>query len=189
MNVTEAVRALVDADPDALFVSSLGTATSALREATDDGPHLYMGGAMGTALAVALGVAAKRPRRRVVAVLGDGETLMGAGSLWTVAALPGQVTAAILCDGRYTITGGQPLGVDAAFAGVGAALGLDVATAASQDDIAAVMARPRRPTLVEIHYDNPSRPRPSPFVDPPIVRWRFERVAAAGREEPQEITV
>ena len=51
MNATEATRALLAAAPDALFVASLGTPTSALRAAGDDGPHLYMGGAMGTALA------------------------------------------------------------------------------------------------------------------------------------------
>ena len=65
--------------------SSLGTPTSALRAASDDGPHLYMGGSMGTALAAALGVAEKRPDRDVVCLLGDGEALMGAGSFWSLA--------------------------------------------------------------------------------------------------------
>ncbi len=73
MNPTQAVAALLRGQPDALVVASLGTATSALRSASDDGPHLYMGGSMGSALAVAMGVAEKRPDRRVVAVLGDGE--------------------------------------------------------------------------------------------------------------------
>ena len=53
MNATTATRALLDACPDALVVAALGTAVSALREASDDGPHLYMGGAMGSALGVA----------------------------------------------------------------------------------------------------------------------------------------
>ena len=63
MNPTGIVAAILDAAPGALVVSSLGTATSALRAASDDGPHLYMGGSMGTALAAALGVAEKRPGR------------------------------------------------------------------------------------------------------------------------------
>ena len=67
VTAAEAAVALVHAAPDALFVSSLGTATAALREASGDGPHLFLGGAMGSALAVAVGVAAKRPERRVVA--------------------------------------------------------------------------------------------------------------------------
>ena len=47
----EAVAAALEAVPDALGVASLGTATSALRAASDDGPHFYMGGAMGCGLA------------------------------------------------------------------------------------------------------------------------------------------
>jgi thiamine pyrophosphate-dependent acetolactate synthase large subunit-like protein len=179
VNANEAVRALVEAVPEALFVASLGTATSALREVSGDGAHLYMGGAMGSALAVALGVAAKRPERRVVAVLGDGETLMGAGSLWTLAAAPERnVTAVVLSDGHYTITGGQPLGVDPAFARVGTALGLEAAVASSPAEIAAALAGPGLPALLEIHYDERVWPGPSPFVDPPVVRWRFENAAS-----------
>ena len=115
MNALEATRALLSAAPDALFVASLGTPTSALRAASDDGPHLYMGGAMGTALAAAIGVADKRPDRPVVALLGDGETLMGANSLWSLAGIqPGNLLAAVLADGHYSITGGQRLGVPGA---------------------------------------------------------------------------
>ena len=55
MRAADVVAAAVAAAPDALFVSSLGTATSALRLASDDGPHLYLGGAMGCGLAAALG--------------------------------------------------------------------------------------------------------------------------------------
>ena len=87
MNPTSIVRALLGAAHDALYVSSLGTPTSALREASADGPHLYMGGSMGTALAAAIGVAEKRPDRDVVALLGDGEALMGAGSFWSLAGI------------------------------------------------------------------------------------------------------
>ena len=110
MNATSIVRTILGSTPDALVVSSLGTATSALRTVTGDGPHLYMGGSMGTALIAAVGVAEKQPGRRVVCLLGDGETLMGAGSLWSFAGIrPTNLLAVVLADGHYTITGGQPL--------------------------------------------------------------------------------
>src|SRR5213592_524669 len=106
MKPTEVVRAVLAAAPDALYVASLGTPTSALRAASEDGPHLYLGGSMGSALSVALGVAEKRPERVVVALLGDGETLMGAGSLWSLAGLaPPNLLAVVLADGHYSITG------------------------------------------------------------------------------------
>src|SRR4051812_31566115 len=182
MNPTDIVRTiLAAAPPRTLFVSSLGTPTAALRAASADGPPLYLGGSMGAALAAALGVADKRPEREVIALLGDGEALMGAGSLWSLAGVaPANLLAVVLADGRYSITGGQPLGVPGAFAEVAAALGLHTAVATTPEEIAAQAATLRRPGLLGVRYAERDWPGPSPFVDPPVVRWRFEQ-AAAGR--------
>lgn len=178
MNPTGIVRAILGAAPGALVVSSLGTATSALRAASDDGPHLYMGGSMGTALAAALGVAEKRPERPVLAILGDGEALMGAGSLWALAGIaPKNLLAIVLVDGHYSITGGQALGVPDAFADVAAALGLHTAVARSYEDVAEHVAGLPRPGLLEVRYAERTWPGPSPFVDAPVVRRRFEQAA------------
>lgn len=179
MNPTQAVAALLRGQPDALVVASLGTATSALRAASGDGPHLYMGGSMGSALAVAMGVAEKRPDRRVVAVLGDGETVMGAGSLWSLAGMqPPNLLAAVLVDGHYTITGGQPLGVPAVFADVARALGLTADLARSEADAERLARELFLLAFLEVRYDERTWPGPSPFVDPPVVRARFEAAAA-----------
>jgi thiamine pyrophosphate-dependent acetolactate synthase large subunit-like protein len=180
VNPTSIVRAVLGAATDALYVSSLGTPTSALREASDDGPHLYMGGSMGTALAAAIGVAEKRRDRDVVALLGDGEALMGAGSFWSLAGIaPANLLAVVLIDGHYTITGGQPLAVPDAFGAVAAALGLATATARTAEEIAASVASLPRPAVLEVRYEDREWPGPSPFVDPPVVRWRFEAAATS----------
>jgi thiamine pyrophosphate-dependent acetolactate synthase large subunit-like protein len=180
MNPTGIVEAVLDAAPDALVVASLGTATSALRAASGDGPHLYLGGSMGTALAAALGVAAKRPERPVLAILGDGEALMGASSLWTLAGIaPENLLAVVLVDGHYSITGGQTLGVPGVFADVAQALGLATATARTRAEVTEHVERLPRPGLLEVHYTDRAWPGPSPFVDAPVVRWRFERAAAS----------
>ena len=84
MNVTDAVATAVSSAPDAVFVASLGTATSALRAVSGDAPHVYLGGAMGSAMAVALGLA-DACVAPVIALVGDGEFLMGASSLWSLA--------------------------------------------------------------------------------------------------------
>jgi len=181
VNPTEIARAVLRAAPDALVVSSLGTATSALRAASDDGPHLYMGGSMGTALAVAIGVAEKRPARAVVALLGDGEAVMGAGSFWSLAGIaPPNLLAVVLIDGHYTITGDQPLAVPDAFGAVAAALGLATATARTAPEIASYVESLPRPAVLEVRYEDRPWPGPSPFVDPPVVRWRFEQAAREG---------
>jgi len=181
VNPTSIVRAILGAAPGALVVSSLGTATSALRAAGDDGPHLYMGGSMGTALAAALGVAEKRPERPVLALLGDGEALMGASSFWSLAGLaPRNLLAIVLVDGHYSITGGQALGVPDVFGGVAAALGLATATARTLEEVAEHVAALPRPGVLEVRYEDREWPGPSPFVDAPVVRWRFESAASAG---------
>jgi thiamine pyrophosphate-dependent acetolactate synthase large subunit-like protein len=178
MNATDVARAVLAAAPDALYVASLGTPTSALRAASDDGPHLYLGGSMGVALAAALGVAEKRPERAVVALLGDGELLMGAGSLWSLAGrAPANLLVVVLVDGHYAITGGQPLEVPARFADPAAALGLSAAAASTLEQIARHVAQLRRPAVLEARYHEREWPGPSPFVDPPAVRLRFERAA------------
>jgi thiamine pyrophosphate-dependent acetolactate synthase large subunit-like protein len=147
VNPLQAVGSVLAAAPDALYVSSLGTATSALRAASDDGPHLYMGGAMGSALAAAIGVADKATERDVLA------------------------------DGHYSITGGQGIGVPSAFAAVADALDLHADVVEAEDEIAECVRSLPRPALLEIRFDERDWPGPSPFVDPPVVRWRFEAAA------------
>ena len=162
MTPAEAVRGLFNGAPDALFVTSLGTATSALRAASGDGPHLYLGGSMGCALAAAMGVAEKRPGRRVVAILGDGETLMGAGSLWSFAGIrPANLLVAVLVDSHYSITGGQRLEVPLAFAHVARALGLSADVAHSEAEVVEQVGRLALPGLLEVRYEELEWPGPS----------------------------
>lgn len=180
MKPSEAVRSAVAQSPGALFVSSLGTATSALRLASDDGPHLYLGGAMGCGLAVALGVADARPERDVVAVVGDGDVLMGAGSLWSLSGLrPANLIVLVLDDGRYSITGGQEVVAPGALAAVTGALpGVASAQADSPREVAEAIGSIRRPGVILARIDEPVWPGPSPFVDPQLVCRRFARYAA-----------
>ena len=175
MNSLQAVEAVVAAAPDSVFVSALGTATSALRAATDDGPHFYLGGAMGSAVAVALGVAEAAPELPVVAIVGDGELLMGASSLWSMAGLaPANLTLVVLVDGLYGITGGQQLVTDPRFGTVARALGLATARAASVEELGKVLSATGRPCLIEALISPPNDwERPSPFVDPTATRHRF----------------
>jgi thiamine pyrophosphate-dependent acetolactate synthase large subunit-like protein len=181
VKAADAVAAAVAAAPDALFVSSLGTATSALRLASDDGPHLYLGGAMGCGLAAALGVADRRPERQVIAVVGDGDLLMGASSLWTLSGLaPANLLVLVLDDGRYSITGGQALVAGSSFASVaGSFPGVAALEAASQEAVGEAVRTLARPGIVLAAVTERAWPGPSPFVDPHAVRARFSAAAAS----------
>ncbi len=180
MKPSDAVGAIHSECREALFVSSLGTATSALRLASEDGAHLYLGGAMGCGLAVALGVAEARPQRQVVAILGDGDLVMGAGALWSLSGVrPANLLALVLDDGRYSITGGQELIAAGATRAVAGALpGVSCAEARTPTEVSQAAVALPRPAILIARIDEPAWPGPSPFVDPPLVRRRFAERAA-----------
>jgi sulfopyruvate decarboxylase subunit beta len=179
VRAADAVAAAVGATPDALFVASLGTATSALRLASNDGAHLYLGGAMGCGLAAALGVADCRPDRDVVAIVGDGDLLMGASSLWTLSGLaPKNLLLLVLDDGRYSITGGQEIVGAGAFRAVaGSFPGVATAEAGTPSAIADAVRTLLRPAILLARIDEQAWPGPSPFVDPHTTRTNFTQNA------------
>ncbi|WP_447973495.1 thiamine pyrophosphate-dependent enzyme [Nitrospira sp. Kam-Ns4a] len=71
--------------------------------------HFYMIGSMGVAAAIGLGVALAKPDKKVVVLDGDGNVLMGMGTLATVAALkPKNFIHVVLDNEVYGSTGNQP---------------------------------------------------------------------------------
>jgi thiamine pyrophosphate-dependent acetolactate synthase large subunit-like protein len=186
VKAAEVALAIVETLPGAVCISSLGTATSALRSASGDGPHFYFGAAMGSALAAAMGVAEALADRPVVALLGDGELLMGASTLWSVSAYrPGNLVTVVLCDGAYSITGGQQLSAPPRFAAVAQELGGITGLRVDSDVALRQALRERdRPSLIEAELTERTWPGPSPFVDPAQVRLAFQ----AGLAKPPAMT-
>ncbi|MGJ4944901.1 thiamine pyrophosphate-dependent enzyme [Bradyrhizobium sp. HKCCYLS1011] len=71
--------------------------------------NFYMLGSMGLAFPIALGVALAQPKRRVVALEGDGSLLTQLGCLTTIATLaPDNLVMIVMDNGIYQITGSQP---------------------------------------------------------------------------------
>ena len=104
----EIVGAILDKRGDALVVTGLGSSCY------DAGVHdhlntFYLWGAMGAAAMVGLGLALAQPSRRVVVITGDGEMLMGLGSLATIAAkAPANLSIVVIDNELYAETGMQP---------------------------------------------------------------------------------
>ena len=70
--------------------------------------NFYMLGSMGLCFPIALGLALAQPRRRVIAIDGDGSLLMQLGCLATIAERnPSNLTLLVMDNGSYQITGGQ----------------------------------------------------------------------------------
>jgi sulfopyruvate decarboxylase subunit beta len=71
--------------------------------------HFYMIGSMGSAPAIGLGVALAKPNKQVIVLDGDGNVLMGMGTLATVGALkPKNFIHVVLDNEVYGSTGNQP---------------------------------------------------------------------------------
>jgi len=105
----QAVPALIGRAADFLIVTGLAGTAQELSAMTDCSPGVFAnGGAMGAALAMGLGLALAQPKRRVLAITGDGELLMNVGTLATIA-LQNPRNLAIVCvdNGHYGETGNQ----------------------------------------------------------------------------------
>jgi thiamine pyrophosphate-dependent acetolactate synthase large subunit-like protein len=103
-----AIRTLLEKRGDLLLVTGLGSTTWDAASIGDDHRNFYLWGAMGAAAMVGLGLAIARPDRRILVVTGDGEMLMGLGSLATIGVQrPPNLAIAVFDNGRYGETGMQ----------------------------------------------------------------------------------
>jgi thiamine pyrophosphate-dependent acetolactate synthase large subunit-like protein len=93
---------------DAIVVGGLGASTYDITAAGDNDRNFYLWGAMGGAVMIGLGMALAQPNLPVVVITGDGEMLMGMGSLATVGLQqPKNLTIVVLDNEVYGETGGQ----------------------------------------------------------------------------------
>jgi phosphonopyruvate decarboxylase len=123
-----AVARLMEHCADVMVIAGLGSPGYDLFAAGDRDLNFYLWGAMGGAAAMGLGLALAQPKRPVLVLTGDGEQLMGLGSLATIGVQkPNNLAIIVLDNGRYGETGMQrshtALGVS--LTGVATACGFD----------------------------------------------------------------
>ena len=105
----EAVPAVVGDPSYFLIIAGLSWSAKDVGKLTGEGPNTFlMGGGMGGAITMALGLALAQPERPVLAVFGDGECLMNVGSLSTVGFMqPKNLSMLCVDNGTYGETGNQ----------------------------------------------------------------------------------
>jgi thiamine pyrophosphate-dependent acetolactate synthase large subunit-like protein len=104
----ELAKALLADGGDLLVVAGLGSTAWDVTAAGDRPLNFPLWGAMGGAAMVGLGLALAQPERRVLVVTGDGELLMGLGSLATIAVQrPANLALVAFDNERYGETGMQ----------------------------------------------------------------------------------
>lgn len=181
-----AIRALLENRGDLLLVTGLGSTAWDAASVGDDVRNFYLWGAMGAAGMVGLGLAIARPDRRVLVVTGDGEMLMGLGSLATIGVQrPPNLAITVFDNGHYGETGMQASHTADGVTLIGVAracgfgetfditdeLGLREFSARVHDATTTMFAR------VAIRADEP--PRVLPPRDGVLLKTRFRRAAGA----------
>jgi thiamine pyrophosphate-dependent acetolactate synthase large subunit-like protein len=178
----EAVARMLKDRGDLLLVTGLGS-TSWDACAAGDHPHtFYLWGGMGGAAMVGLGLALAQPKRRVLVITGDGEMLMGLGSLATIAvAAPANLAVAVIDNERYGETGMQEThtarGVD--LAGMAHAAGFTeartVATATELDAALPLLRRAPGPVFAAVKVSAERPPMALPPRDGAYLKHRFRQ--------------
>jgi thiamine pyrophosphate-dependent acetolactate synthase large subunit-like protein len=143
------VSSLLADRKDAIAIGGLGASTYDIAAAGDHDRNFYLWGAMGGAVMIGLGVALAQPKLPVVVITGDGEMLMGMGSLATVGLQkPGNLTIVVLDNEAYGETGGQASHTAAGADLVGVAKACGIANVSTMTTMAEVEAF--APTLQDV---------------------------------------
>lgn len=184
----QVVKELLKKRGDMLVVAGLGAPAWDITSAGDHDNNFPLWGAMGSAAMIGLGLALAQPKRRVLVITGDGEMLMGLGSLATVACeAPKNLAIAVIDNGHYGETGMQRAhtarGVD--LAGIARAAGFKSATTIRS--MTAVQHwlptwhKKSGPVFADIQVSAAPAPMRLPLRDGTAIKHRF-RTALLGDE-------
>jgi len=179
----EAIKRLLANRPRDLFVvPGLGSTTWDVTSLGEDARDFHLWGAMGGAAMIGLGLALAQPDKRVAVVTGDGEMLMGLGSLATIAVKrPPNLAIIVFDNGVYGETGMQPShtqsGADlvAAARACGIAECRDIADGSALDALAGELGKFQGPLFARVQIAREEPPRVLPERDGEIIKNRFRR--------------
>ena len=167
---------------DTLVVTGLGSPTYDCAAVGDHPLNFYLWGAMGSAVAVGLGLALAQPERRVLVLTGDGEMLMGLGALATVAVKrPHNLAVVVIDNEHYGETGMQrshtSAGVD--LAGIALSCGFLWATTVKQagelDKVVPILHTTEGPIVVVLKVSSDRDPLVLPPWDGALLKSRFRQ--------------
>jgi thiamine pyrophosphate-dependent acetolactate synthase large subunit-like protein len=184
----ELVSALLARRDGTLVVPGLGSPTWDCFAAGGSPEYLYSWGGMGLAVSTALGVALAQPGRRVLALTGDGEMMMGLGSLAVVGAqAPANLGILVLDNESFGETGRQAglTGIRADLVAVARGAGIAHTLAVTRmdqlDALADLMFRQAGPTFATAKIALTDEPWALPEKDGAVIARQF-RGAIEARE-------
>jgi len=176
----ECVVGLLADRGDLLVVTGLGAPTYDVAAAGDHPLNFYLWGAMGSAAMIGLGLALAKPKARVAVITGDGEMLMGLGSLATIGVKqPNNLSLVVLDNRHYGETGMQAShtnsGID--LVGIAKACRFAEARAVSMqgeiEDARRLLHSGAGPNLISVQVNADNHDRVLPSRDGTEIKLRF----------------
>jgi thiamine pyrophosphate-dependent acetolactate synthase large subunit-like protein len=172
-----------------LVVPGLGSPTWDCFAAGDSPEFLYTWGGMGLAAPMALGIALGQPKRRVLCVTGDGEMLMGIGSLAVIGDQAPENLAILVLDNEAFAETGRQRGLTAnrtdiatVAEGFGIAKTMTVTDHGDVSDLAQFLFKAAGPVLAVAKIAVTEDPWRLPEKDGAAIAQRFR--ASLGLERP-----
>jgi thiamine pyrophosphate-dependent acetolactate synthase large subunit-like protein len=173
---------LADRPKNLFVVPGLGSCTWDAAAAGDDERNFYLWGAMGGAAMIGLGLALAQPKLAVAVITGDGEMLMGMGSLATIGVQkPKNLSVVVFDNGLYGETGRQAShtqsGVDLidVARGCGIERVIEVEDEAGLRDLAKLLASGEGPLFARVPITPGDPPRVLPEKDGVAIKERVRR--------------
>ncbi len=170
-------------NPDAFyFVSGLAGSARDLAALTDDGTNSFcMGGVMGSACTIGLGMAVGAPSQNFVVVTGDGELQMNIGSLTTIAnSAPDNLTIICMDNEHHGETGNQAghtsrnVDLESVGRSVGFKTTLTVRNMEHLSEAVQLIEGQPGPRFFVIKIKNTEPSAYKRLMDPAAVRYRFK---------------
>ena len=182
LNRREVVKSILNERDKCLVVSGLGSSTYDVHAAGDDDKNFYLWGGMGGAAMIGLGLAIARPEKNIIVLTGDGEQLMGMGSLATISVQkPKNLMVIVLDNEHFGETGMQKShtfhNVD--LVGIAAASGCPNSLLITDENDLTNLLKVKRTlscfTFAVIKVSEKSESRSLPLVDGSKIKARFKQ--------------
>ena len=181
----DVVKKLLEKRGNLLVVAGLGSTSWDITAAGDHPLSFPTWGAMGQAAMMGLGLALAQPKRRVLVITGDGEMLMGLGSLATIGVQkPQNLTVVVIDNERYGETGMQEThtahGID--LNGVARSCGLNVV---DLKNLQGAVHKAPGPHFAVIKVDAEKIPLVLPPREGTLLKARFRRALLGAKSDSE----
>lgn len=185
----DVLASMLEQRGDALIVCGLGSPVWDVAALDHRGENFYVWGGMGCASVMGLGLALAQPDRKVWVVTGDGEALMGVGTLATIGGKrPANLAVIVFDNEHYAETGMQQThtGMGTDLAAMAKAAGIpttmDVRTNDQVAELTTALSSGPMPLFANVKITNDQPERILPPRDGVHLKNAF-RIAVLGEKE------